>query len=484
MTMMQDVVESPTAELKRQSEPPHPHHISPVKVILVIILLAAVIGAIGVAGYLPRKNREQAAAAAARQEQTQIPTVTAVAVKRAPADLELLLPGNISSVSEAAIYARASGYVTRRYVDIGDRVRAGQLMAEIETPELDQQVAQARAALAQAKQQLSQTRASLVQSEAQRDLAKLTNSRYSNLVEKGAVARQDADQQESSYRTSEALVTAQQASVGAAEENVSQAQANLDRVIALQDYKNVRAPFAGVVTERNIDVGYLIGANGAGQGAAPLQIPGIQAGASGNEMYRIAQISTLRILINVPQDNAPEIGPGISADVLVNEFPDRVFAGKVTRTANSLDPNSRTLLTQIEIANGDGKLLPGMYSTVRFRSHRSNPPLLVPGDSLIAGNNGSEVAVLQPGAAGNQQARRIHLQQVALGRDYGAETEITAGLGGSELVVVNPGDEVREGNLVIPEMSKPASTEGAGAQNGPSNGVRSGNGRKAGAGQR
>jgi RND family efflux transporter MFP subunit len=418
------------------------HHISRGKVVLVFLVITILVVAIALVGYLPRRSRAEAAADAALEERTAIPTVTAALVKRSATDSELSLPGTISAIVEASIYARAAGYVRKRYVDIGDQVKAGQLMAELETPELDQQVAQARAAVSQARQQLAQSQASLVQSKAQRDLAKITAERFDNLIKRGAVARQDADQQDSAYQSAEALVNASEASVGAATDNVSQAQANLDRVLALQGYQNVRAPFTGVVTVRNIDAGSLISASGAGQAATTAM-----------EMYRVAQIRTLRILIDVPQTEAPAIIIGMPADVLVNEFPGRVFTGKVTRTANSLDPNSRTLPVQIEIPNADGKLFPGMYAQVKFKDHRATPPLLVPGDSIISGPQGPRVAVLEdaPDQEIHKGAKRIHLQPVQLGRDYGPQTEIASGLKGGETVVVNPGDVVREGNLVRAE---------------------------------
>ncbi len=427
------------------------HRISRAKVTMAVLLLTAIVAAVAIPGYLPRRERAQAAADAASEERNALPAVTVARVRRAAADTELLLPGSISSEAEASIFARAPGYVRKRYVDIGDRVKAGQLLAEIETPELDQQVAQLRAAVSQARQQLAQARASLVQSQAQRDLAKLTWQRYDSLVRRGAVARQDADQQESGYKSAEALVDAQQASVRASEDNVAQEQANLDRGVTLQDYQYVRAPFAGVITARNIEVGYLISASGAGQGASPVNMPGApNPPASGNEMYRLARIDTLRIVVSVPQPDAPAIVAGMSAGVSVTEFPGRTFIGKVARTANSLDPDSRTLPVQVEIPNLDGKLVPGMFAQVRFRNHRADPPLLVPGDSIIAGQAGMRVAVLEdlPGEPG---AKRIHLQSVQLGRDYGTQTEILAGLRGSETVVVNPGDVVREGSIVRPE---------------------------------
>ena len=422
----------------------HPHHISRGKIILALLLLGAVVVAIGLAGYLPRKAREESAAKAASEEKNSLPRVTTARVRQALQNTDVLLPGTLSPLTESSIYARAAGYVRKRYADIGDRVRAGQLMAELDAPELDEQVSQARAAVSQAQQQLSQARAALVQAQSQRDLAKVTAERYTNLLAKGAVARQDVDTQQSAYKTSDALVDAQQASIRAAEDNVRQAQANLERVLSLQDYKKVRAPFDGVVTARNVDVGALISASGAGQGASPMN-PGAVQTASGNEMFRVAQIGIIRILINVPQSNAPGIYPGMPAELTVREFPDRKFAGKVTRTSNELDPNVRTLLVEVQVANQDGKLLPGMYAQIRFESHRDTPPFLVPGDTLIAGNNSIQVAAL---VAAPDGARRVHLLPVKIGRDFGAETEVLSGLVGNELVVVNPGDQVTEGALV------------------------------------
>lgn len=433
-----------SGELRPEEGEPHPHHISRGKIILVSALLAATVIAIGLAGYLPRKAREASAAKAASDEKNTLPTVTAARVRRASQNSDVVLPGTLSALTESSIYARAAGYVRKRYADIGDHVRQGQLMAELDAPELDEQVSQARAAVSQAQQQLSQTRAALVQAQSQRDLAKITAERYTNLLAKGAVSRQDVDTQQSSYKTSDALVDAQQASIRAAEDSVKQSQANLERVVSLQDYKKIRAPFAGVVTARNVDVGALISASGAGQGASPMS-PGGPQTASGNEIFRVAQIGTIRILINVPQANAPGIHVGMPAELTVNEFADRTFAGKVTRTANELDPNVRTLLVEVQVANPDGKLLPGMYAQIRFQSHRDTPPLLVPGDTLIAGNAGLQVATLADAPDG---AKKIHLQPVQIGRDFGTETEVLSGLAGNELLVVNPGDEVREGAMV------------------------------------
>lgn len=430
------------------------HHISAWKVILVIVLLAAIVAGVGILGYFPRQAREAAATEAAREERDTLPKVVSARVKRAPADVDIVLPGTISALTEASIYARAAGYVKKRYVDMGDRVKEGQLLAEIEAPELDQQVAQAKAAFSQAQQQIAQTKASLLQAQAQRDLAKITSERYSGLVSKGAVARQDADVQVATYKTADAVVAAQEANVRAAEENVRQAQANLDRVTALQEYKSVRAPMAGVVTARNIDVGSLISSSGGGQGASSNPTTG--GGNNGNELFRLAQTKTVRILESVPQSSAGSIVPGMKTEISIVEFPNRKFEGKVVHSSNSLDPGSRTMLVEVQVPNADGKLLPGMYAEVRFRSHRDTPPFLVPGDAVIGGTTGTRLAILEDAPGGQQGAKKVRMQAVQIGRDYGAQTEIVGGITGNEIVVVNPGDDVREGAIVLADPQKGA----------------------------
>jgi multidrug efflux pump subunit AcrA (membrane-fusion protein) len=435
----------------------HPHHISRAKVTLVVFLLAVLVVAAWLAGYLPRRDRENAAAAAANEVRMSVPAVTTTMVRRAPADVDVVLPGSVSALAEASIYARAAGYVKKRYADIGDHVKAGQLLAEIEAPELDEQVAQARAALAQAKQLLSQSRAAVIQAEAQRDLANANAERYKGLVKNGAVSAQELDTQVAGAKSAEALVVAQEANVSASQENVTQAQANLDRIVAMQDFKSVRAPFAGVVTARNVEVGYLISSSGGTQGASPATQSGATGTtpASGNEIYRVAQLGTLRIFVGVPQSATSAAVAGTIAAVTFADLPGRQFEAKVTRTANALDPTARTLLTELQLPNTDGKLLPGMYATVRFRNHRDSPPLLVRGDALITSGAGIQVAVLTDAPEGNG-LKKIHMQSVQSGRDYGAEMEIVGGLHGGETVVANPGDDVREGAIVKAEAVPPA----------------------------
>jgi RND family efflux transporter MFP subunit len=395
------------------------------------LLVACALGipllALLLVGYLPKRRRQQALEAAARSQRDSLPTVNVVRVERAPARTDLLLPGNVQAFTDSPIYARADGYLGRRHVDIGDRVKAGQVLAEIETPDLDEQVRQARASLLQARAALAQAQANLAQAQSTEHLANVTADRWSVLVSRGVLARQDGDQKQADYEVAVATRKAQEANVNAARNSVSAAEANLGRLLELQGFKKVTAPFSGLITARNVDVGALI----------------TSGNASGKELFHLAAINVVRIFINAPQSSAPFIRTGQPADVSVEQLPGRTFSGKVTRTADSLDPGSRTLLTEVDAPNPDSALLPGMYAEVRLVNVRTQPPLLVPGDALVTRPDGIRVAVVDDG-------NRVRFQEVRPGRDFGTETEILSGLKRGELVVVNPTDQVREGVEVKP----------------------------------
>jgi len=401
-------------------------------------------------GYLARKKTAEELNTAAALRKSSPPLVNSAKVKRAPSRREVLLPGTITPITEAYVFARAAGYLKRRYVDIGDRVRAGQLLAEIDAPDLDQQVTQAQAAVAQAEGQLGQAEATLQQLIATRDLANITWKRYQVLTASGAVSRQDGDIQSTASKTAEANVDAGGKNVRAAQEFVRASKASLQRLITLQDYERITSPFAGVVTSRNVDVGALISTTGSSEGptrleTAPTNLP------SGGSAFRVAEISRLRVLVSVPQSQAPGIMVGQAADVTVQEFPNRTFPGAVTRTSSSLDAGSRTLLTEVQVANPTGILLPGMYTLVKFFTDRSDPPFLVTGAALVVQADGTRVAVLQPVVGGKPEGvRRVHFQEVQPGRDNGIDIEILTGLLGGEEVAVDPSDAVREGMLVLP----------------------------------
>jgi len=385
-------------------------------------------------GYIPHRRNELSLVAEADTASQELPTVTVVGVEPSAATGTLVLPGNIEAVTEAPVLARASGYIQRRYVDIGDRVKSGQLLAEIEAPELDQQVNQARAALDQSRAALDQANANLQQGQAQEQLAKVTADRWKNLVAKGVVSRQDNDTYQSQWAAAQANVTALEKAVVSARSNINAAQANLSRLTELQDFKSVRAPFSGVITVRNVDVGALVS-------------------AASTLLFRIAQTDRLRTYVNVPQSDADSVRVGQPARLDIQDLGGHRFSGVVTRTANALDPATRTLLTEVQVTNSSGLLLPGMYAQVDLTTPRAHPPLLIPGDTLVVRSNGSQVGVV--GAD-----HIVHFQRLQLGRDYGDKIEVLSGLEAGQQVVVNPGDTVQEGAKVnpvpLPAKKRPA----------------------------
>jgi multidrug efflux pump subunit AcrA (membrane-fusion protein) len=431
------------------------------KLLLALIILGAA-AAVYFLGYLPRERTTKELNVAAEARRNTPPLVNAATVKRASRSTQLLLPGNITPITEAYIFARAAGYLKRRYVDIGDRVAAGQKLADIEAPDLDQQVSQSQAALAQAQGQLGQAHALLEQLTATRDLAQITWKRYKVLTDAGAVSRQDGDNSSTAAKTADASVVAQQKTVAAAEEYVRASQATLERLLTLQRYEQITAPFTGIITARNVDVGALISATGSSLGPARSNAAGPSDVPSGGEIFRLAEISRLRILVAVPQTNAPGIQVGQNATVTVQQSPNQSFKGKVTRTSSSLDAQSRTLLTEVDVDNPKGVLLPGMYAMVSVITERADPPFLVPDAALVVRASGTVLAVLKPLTLEEQQkataegigpailarARRVHFQTVTPGRDYGVELEILDGLAASAEVAVDPNDAVQEGTLV------------------------------------
>ena len=406
-------------------------------------------------GFLPRFRRNQVIAKEVDRQSKEAPAVTVTAATRSKAASQLALPGTSTALVEAPIYARASGYIGKRFVDIGDWVKAGQLLAVIDAPDLDRQVDQARAGLQQSESVLRQT-------EAQAELASVTWERYKVLVARGVFSKQDGDTQFASYKVT-------QANVRAAQDTVNASKANLQRLLELHSYKRVAAPFAGVVTARNVDVGSLISASGSGQGAtntASAALPNTGSATQGGEMFRVARVDRLRVFVTVPESSAQSVHIGQTVDLRFDSVPGRSFQGKVTRTANAVDPASRTLLTEIQVDNKSGELLPGTYVTAIFNDLRAAPPIVIPGDCVITRSTGTMVAVVRNNL--------VHLQPIVLGRDYGAQTEVREGLQERDLVIINPGDDAIEGARVNPRMLS------ANVQAGQPSGVQP-NGQKAGA---
>ena len=419
-----------------------------------LVLVAAVI--VLFVGWLPRHKRTEQIDQQAKARSQELPRVDVIRVERAANATELTVPGTTLAYTEANIYARASGYVTRRFVDIGDRVHTNQLLATIDAPDLDKQVAQARSTLAQSESNLAQM-------EAQLHLAAVTWDRYKVLVAKGVFSRQDGDTQEANYRVAEA-------NVHAAESTVQANRDNLGRLVVLQQYEQVRAPFNGVITARNIDVGALITAQGTGAPVASTPsspsttlaaAQGNNEGASGNlsgsatpstggsqggEMFAIASIDQLRILVSVPEAYTNIVRPGQRAVLFFQEVPSDKFDGLVTRTSSSIDQNTRTLLVEIRVANRNGRLIPGMYVVANFIDAKPEPPVVVPGAAIVVRNGKSGVFRIE-----NDY---VHFVPIAIGRDFGTESEVVDGVNTGDVIASTITDEVRDGAKISPIFPK------------------------------
>jgi RND family efflux transporter MFP subunit len=404
--------------------------------LLALALLLVVLVVAGFfAGYLPRRRRESVLAAESKVAVDSLPVVNVQKVKRAEAKTSLVLPGNIQAVTEAPVLARASGYIKRRYADIGDRVKEGQVLAEIEAPELNQQIRQAKATVDQANSTVEQAEAALQQGHSNENLARVTAQRWENLSKKGVVSRQENDTYQLQWAAQQANIQALEKAVAAARNNVSAVEANVARLNDLLSYQTVRAPFAGVITLRNVDAGVLVN--------------------EGNTLlYRIAQTDRLRTYLNVPQADAGSVRVGQQAVLVIPDLPGHGFPGAVTRTANALDPATRTLLVEVQVPNPGALLMPGMYAQVDLSVPRKDPPLLIPGDTLVVRSDGPQVAVVAPDG-------RVHFARIQLGRDFGDRLEVLSGLEDGQQVVVNPSDAIREGAKVkpvaAPETAAPAS---------------------------
>jgi RND family efflux transporter MFP subunit len=414
------------------------------------VLIAALLLAIGI---IPRIQRRDRAADIADAAGAGLVNVVVAKARLASASSELELPGSIQAINIASIYARANGYVEERFVDIGTRVKAGQLLAKIASPEVDQELAQARAALAQARAALQQAEANLAQARAQvnqakanvgqaqanEELAAITNARWTRLVNKGVLPKQQGDERRSAFNarqaetnaaiaaqaTAEANVSSRIADVAAARATIDAQAANVRRLEQLQSFERVVAPFDGVVTERRIEKGDLVT---AGSG-------------SDRNLFNVEQSKTLRIQISVPQSYSVDLHTGQDAEISVRERTGEIFHGKIARTAESIMTATRTLLTEVQVDNSSGRLLPGMYAEIKFKLPRSHPVVLIPGSALLANAQGTRVVRIDSN-------RRAHLVPVQVGRDLGTEVEILSGLAGSENLANNPPDNLIENQQV------------------------------------
>ncbi len=535
----------------------------------IALIILAVLAVLLLIGLVPRLLRGPQMKKDTKQAKNTTPTVSVTGVQAAEASDDLDLPGNIQAVQQTAIVARASGYVQRWYADIGDKVKAGQLLATISTPDVDQQVTQARAqvsqtqaaaqqalagvssqqsnlaqaqanasrgeaqyqqartdlaraqaALAQAQEASAQQRAQLAQAKANLNLAQVTARRYQNLLSEGAIDQQTTDQAVASYETNQANVQALSASlraslanvraftsavgssranvkayadgirageaaVGAAaanvraaraaanasEANIRAAQANVARLASLQGFNRVTAPFSGVITARNVDAGAFISSSGgplgggssvgdatAGtstQGAAasgnPLgggSSPGGSGGQSGS-LFSLAQTTALRVYVNIPQTYIGVVSAGQPVDITVQELPGQKFKGTISRAAGALDPSSRTLVSEVRLANPNGTLTPGMFAQVHL--HVPHPPgtVLIPGGALVTNADGTQVVLVDKNS-------KLHFQTITLGRDLGKTLEVTQGLSVGQQIVATPSDDLKEGQSVHTTKAPPS----------------------------
>lgn len=382
--------DSSAAPATGATEAPRSHSARVALAVLVVLLLAG--------GFSVARRLTERRALAKETEKLALPTVAVTRPGAEPASDELMLPAQLQAYTESSIYSRTSGYLLRWHKDIGSHVNKGELLAEIDTPEVDQELSQARAT----RQQI----------EAQLQLAKTSAERWNNLRKTDSVSQQEADQQTSAYTQAQA--------------NLAAAEANVRRLEQLESFKRIYAPFSGVITRRNTDMGALITAGSSGQT---------------KELFDIAQVDPLRVFVSVPQMNAPSMRKGMKAYIELREYPGQKFAGQVVRTADAIDPATRTLLTEIDVPNKEGRLLPGAYAQVRFAVPVAFTRISVPVNALLFRAEGPRVAVVGADS-------KVHLRAVTIGRDFGTKVEILGGLDANDQIVVNPADSLEDGQQV------------------------------------
>ena len=336
------------------------------------------------------------------------PIVATVFPQPGSAETEIVLPGNLMAYTEASIYARTNGYVKAWYTDIGAKLKAGELMAEIEAPDVDAQLRQMVASLAQARANL--------------DIARLTFGRQKELLQTKVISQQE-------YDVARTTMDAQDAAVKAGEANVQDLQVQ-------QGFQKITAPFAGVVTRRDTDVGALIN---AGRDAT---------GPSAQELFHVARTDILRVYVYVPQIYSPEVKLNAPAYLDLAEFPGVKFQGKISHIAGAIDPASRTLLTEVQVPNEDGRLYPGAFANVHLILHFQNAPTVLPGNTLLFRAQGTQVAAVDRDGT-------VRLKNVVLGRDFGTSLEVVSGVTSHDRIIVNPSDSVADGMKVVTQASDP-----------------------------
>jgi RND family efflux transporter MFP subunit len=385
---------------------PSPARVSRATGVTAAVAAVVVLAGAFAAGYLPRRQAraavdERALAAAGERPRVEVLTPKAGASTRA-----MQLPATVTPLQETVVFSRANGYVRRWLFDIGDNVKDGELLAELDTPELDQQLEQGRA-------QLVQAQAAVLQAKANGEFSKITYDRYKPLTAQGLTSPQDLDQRRSAAAVDEA-------NIRVAEANVAAQNANVLRLVQMKGFARVTAPFAGKITARMIEIGALVTAGNA------------------SPLFKLATLDPMRVFVEVPQDIAPSVQPGQTASIAVREYPARAFTGTITRSAGELDPVTRTMNTEVRVPNRDGALIPGMYAQMSLTLPYAHHVFEVPATAVINDANGMRVAVV--GADDT-----VHLIPIEVERDTGSSFEISRGLTGTERVVKLAGGNVTEG---------------------------------------
>jgi RND family efflux transporter MFP subunit len=401
-----------------RTPPPPPRKRTFLFVLLPVILL------LGTGGYLHWRSYADAAETQKEQEDF-VPQVRTTVAKRVDSPVQLTLPGQTEAFDVANLYPRATGYVAERRVDIGSRVHAGDLLLRIAAPNLDQQLAQAQAQLGQNQAAVLQAQAQVLSAEANTRLADITKYRETTLAGQGWETRQNADNATANFSVQTAGIANAKAGVAVALANVKAQQATVDRLVALTAFEQIKAPFDGVITARNVDTGDLL----------------TQDSLGGNPMFSIARDNVLRIAVYVPQSSAIGIHDGLEAQVTVPEMPGRIFKGRVARSSVALQSASRSMLTEVDVANPDGELRPGLFVNVTFAVPRQAPGIVVPDGALVFNASGLQVATVEPD-------NTIRFEKVSVYRDFGTTAELHDGLQGGENLVLSPPTELADGSKV------------------------------------
>jgi RND family efflux transporter MFP subunit len=393
-----------SASSKNASSYTGPTNVQPASSRVAKMLVGAVLLLLIVAGAITFLSRKSETDALAKETDAEaVPTVAVVQPKSEAANDELILPGNLQAFEESPIFARTNGYLVRWYKDIGSKIQKGELLANIDTPEVDQELSQAKATREQVRSALG--------------LAKISADRWANLRKTDSVSQQEADQQASGYQQAQA--------------NLEAADANVRRLEQLESFKNVYAPFSGVLTRRNVDPGALINSG---------------AGVAGKELFDIARVDPLRVFVSVPQAYAPTMKTGVKAEITLQEFPGQKFSGTVARTADAIDPSTRTLNTEVDVPNKEGRLLPGSFGQVHFAMGTTVQRITIPVNAMLFRAEGPQVAVVDKDS-------KVELRKIIIGQDFGATLEIVGGLDAHDQIIINPSDSLENGQRV--HVAKP-----------------------------